>query len=160
LSELRVGCGFDVHRLEPGRPFLVGGLEIPSDRGPVGHSDGDALLHALADALLGAAGLGDLGTLFPDTDRRWAGARSARLLVEVVARVATGGWKIVNVDAVVLCESPRLAPHRDRIRASVAGALGVSPDRVNVKGKTAERLGALGAGEAVAAFATALLAKD
>jgi len=160
MSEFRVGSGFDVHRLESGRPMRLGGFEIACDRGPVGHSDGDVLLHAVADALLGAAGLDDLGTLFPDTDPRGAGAASARLLGDVLAKVKAAGWEIANVDAVVVAEVPRLAPHRERIRASLARILGATPDRVNVKGKTAERLGALGAGDAIAVLATALLRKD
>lgn len=160
MTEFRVGTGFDLHRLEVGRRCVLGGVEISSDRGPVGHSDGDALLHAIADALLGAAGLDDLGTLFPDTDPKWKGVASSLLLTEVGSRVRESGWSIVNLDAVLIAERPRLAPHRARIRESVARLLAVPADRVNLKGKTAESLGPLGNGEALAASAVALLARD
>src|SRR5262245_31908941 len=116
----RVGTGFDVHRLVRGRPCRLGGIELPHDKGPLGHSDGDALLHAIADALLGAAGLDDLGTLFPDSDARWKDAPSSRLLEEVVALLGKAGWRAVNVDAVVATEGPRIAPHRPALRASIA----------------------------------------
>ena len=157
MTEFRVGTGFDLHRLEAGRRFVLGGIEIPFEKGPVGHSDGDALLHAVADALLGAAGLEDLGTLFPDTDPRWKGAASARLLGEVVGRVRSAGWAVVNVDAVVHLERPKIAARRGEIRSNLASLLGVPVDRVNLKGKTAEALGWIGRGEAVAATAVALL---
>ena len=112
----RVGTGFDVHRLEPGRPCVLGGIELPHPAGPTGHSDGDAVLHALADALLGAAGLDDLGSLFPDSEPKWKGAASTELLAEVVARVHAGGWRIVNADLVIATEGPRIAPHRAAMR--------------------------------------------
>ncbi len=158
MTPFRVGTGFDLHRLAKGRKFVVGGIEIPFGKGPVGHSDGDPLLHAVADALLGAAGLEDLGTLFPDNDPRWKDADSARLLEETAARVRATGWTIVNVDAVVLAERPRIAPHRAAIRDRISRLLAVPLDCVNVKGKTAEALGPLGKGEAIAATAVALLA--
>lgn len=158
--EFRVGTGFDVHRLVAGRRCVLGGVEIASDRGPLGHSDGDALLHALGDALLGAAGLDDLGTLFPDTEPRFAGADSRELLTEVVARVRAAGFAVVNADCVLVLERPKIAPHRGAIRASIARLLGVGADRVNVKGKTAEGLGALGVAEAVAANCTVLVRWD
>ena len=148
----RIGHGFDLHRLEPvapagdGRPFILGGLPLEHDRGPVGHSDGDALLHAVTDALLGAIAAPDLGSLFPDSDPRWEGADSARFLAVAVARVADAGGTIANVDATVICERPRIGPHRGAIRAKMAEILGVPFDRVNVKGKSHEQVDAIGEG--------------
>jgi len=153
----RIGLGFDVHRLVEGRPCVLGGVELPHPTGPAGHSDGDAVLHAVADALLGAAGLDDLGSLFPDTDAEWAGADSRALLREVVARVRAAGWRPHNVDVVVATEGPRIAPHRAAIRASLAELLGLDAAAVNVKGKTLEGLGALAGGAGVAVQAVALL---
>lgn len=153
----RVGTGFDVHRLEAGRRCVLGGIELDHPAGPVGHSDGDAVLHALSDALLGAAGLDDLGTLFPDTDEAWAGADSAQLLEEVVRRVHDAGFEVLNVDLVVATEGPRIAPHRAAMRARIAGLLGIDDGRVNLKGKSLEGLGALAGGAGVAVQAVALL---
>ena len=153
----RVGTGFDLHRLVPGRPFLLGGVEIPFGRGPLGHSDGDPLLHALADALLGAAGLDDLGTLFPDSDPANKDAPGSDLLRRVREKVEGAGFRVANVDAVVIAEAPKIGPHRDRIRQRVGELLGIPADRVNLKGKTAEKLGPLGNGDAVAVLATAML---
>ncbi|MCI0587760.1 MAG: 2-C-methyl-D-erythritol 2,4-cyclodiphosphate synthase [Planctomycetes bacterium] len=160
MTPLRIGTGFDLHRLAKGRKFVLGGIEIPFEKGPVGHSDGDPLLHAVADALLGAAGLEDLGTLFPDSDPKWKGADSARLLEEAAARVRATGWMVVSVDAVVMAERPKIAPHRAAIRDRLSRLLAVPLDCVNVKGKTAEALGPLGKGEAIAACAVALLASS
>jgi 2-C-methyl-D-erythritol 2,4-cyclodiphosphate synthase len=157
---LRVGTGFDVHRLVAGRPCVLGGVELPHPRGPLGHSDGDAVLHAIADALLGAAGLDDLGTLFPEREPRWKDAPGAELLRAVVERVRAAGWRPVNVDVVVATEGPRLAPHRQAMRASIAGLLGLDPGAVNVKGKTLEGLGALAGGQGVAAQAVCLVESD
>ncbi len=154
---LRVGLGFDLHRLAPGRPCRLGGVELPHSSGPVGHSDGDAVLHALADALLGAAGLEDLGTLYSHGDPRWKGADSASLLAEVVARVRAAGWKPVNADVVIATEGPRIAPHRGAMRERIASLLGLEPRAVNVKGKSLEGLGALANGAGVAAQAVCLL---
>lgn len=154
---LRVGTGFDVHRLVPGRPCILGGIEIPHSSGPAGHSDGDAVLHALGDALLGAAGLEDLGTLFPDADPKHAGASSAKLFAEVVERVSAAGFRPLNVDIVIATEGPRIAPHRSAMRASIASLLGIAIDAVNVKGKTLEGLGALSHGAGVAVQAVCLL---
>jgi 2-C-methyl-D-erythritol 2,4-cyclodiphosphate synthase len=154
---LRVGLGFDVHRLVAGRPCVLGGVLLDHPRGPLGHSDGDAVLHALADALLGAAGLDDLGTLFPDRDPRWKDADSAALLRAALARVRAAGWTVVNADIVIATEGPRIAPHRARMRASLATLLGLAPDAVNVKGKSLEGLGALGGGLGVAVQAVCLL---
>lgn len=155
--DYRVGTGFDLHRLVPGRPCMLGGIELAHPSGPLGHSDGDAVLHALADALLGAAGLDDLGTLFPDRDPAWKGADSRKLLGEVVARLAAAGWSVVNCDLVIATEGPRIAPERARMRASIADLLGVAPDAVNVKGKSLEGMGALAGGTGVAVQAVALL---
>lgn len=156
---VRVGLGFDLHRLEPGRPCILGGLELPHPTGPLGHSDGDAVLHALSDALLGAAGLDDLGTLFSDKDPRWKGADSATLLSECLARVHAAGWHVVNADLVIATEGPRIAPHRAAMRARIASLLQVAPDAVNVKGKTLEGMGALAHGTGVAVQAVCLIAK-
>lgn len=157
-SALRVGQGFDVHRFGPGDHVVLGGVRIAHECGIVAHSDGDVVLHALADALLGAAGLGDIGGLFPDTDPRYAGADSRELLAEVVRRVGRAGWTVVNADCTVVAERPRLAPHIGAMRDVVSGILGIPDDAVNVKATTAERMGALGRGEGIAAFAVALLA--
>ena len=153
----RIGLGFDVHRLVEGRPCVLGGIVLPHAKGPLGHSDGDAVLHAIADALLGAAGLDDLGTLFSDKDPRWKGADSATLLTEVVRRVRERGASVVNVDVVIATEGPRIAPHRSAMRERIADLLGVAADRVNVKGKTLEGLGALAGGTGVAVQAVCLL---
>jgi 2-C-methyl-D-erythritol 2,4-cyclodiphosphate synthase len=154
---LRIGLGFDVHRLEPGRTCRLGGLDLPHERGPAGHSDGDAVLHALSDALLGAAGLDDLGTLFPDTDPRWRGADSAALLAECLRRVRAAGFEPISVDVVVMTEGPRIAPHRAALRARLAELLGMAPGSVNIKGKSLEGLGALAHGAGVAVEAVCLL---
>lgn len=154
---LRVGLGFDVHRLVPGRKCMLGGVEIPHPTGPLGHSDGDAVLHAVADALLGAAGLDDLGTLYSDSDPRWKGADSARLLSDVVTRVRAAGFTTRSVDVVVATEGPRIAPHRARMRERIASLLAVEVACVNVKGKSLEGLGALAGGTGVAAQAVCLL---
>lgn len=154
---LRVGLGFDLHRLEAGRPCVLGGIEFEHPAGPLGHSDGDAVLHAVADALLGAAGLEDLGSLYSDRDARWKDADSATLLSDVVARVGAAGWRTVNADVVIATEGPRIAPRRAEMRARIAGLLGLEPDAVNVKGKSLEGLGALAAGAGVAVQAVCLL---
>jgi 2-C-methyl-D-erythritol 2,4-cyclodiphosphate synthase len=156
---IRIGQGWDVHRLAAGRPLRLGGVAIPSDRGLLGHSDGDVVLHALGDALLGAAGAGDLGTHFPDTDPRWAGADSARLLGEVVALIGTRGFRVGNVDVTIIAERPALAPHRAAMQARIAALLGVAAAQVSLKAKTAEQLGAIGRGEAIAALAVATLTR-
>jgi len=158
--QLRVGTGFDVHRLATGRPCVLGGIVLPHPTGPLGHSDGDAVLHALSDALLGAAGLDDLGTLFPDTDPRWKGADSGALLREVVRLVRAGGWRVENCDVVIATEGPRIAPHRAAMRASIAQLVGIDIGRVNVKGKSLEGLGALAGGAGVAVQAVCLLRSD
>ncbi len=153
----RVGLGFDLHLLVVGRPCVLGGVTIPHPSGPEGHSDGDAVLHALVDALTGAAGLDDAGTLFPDDDPRWRGVDSAQLLESVVEMVRAAGFAIVNVDAAVVTEGPRIAPHRAAMRARMAELLGIDASRVNVKGKSVEGLGALAGGTAVAVQVVCLL---
>jgi 2-C-methyl-D-erythritol 2,4-cyclodiphosphate synthase len=157
MSKLRVGLGFDLHRLEAGRPCILGGVELPHPTGPAGHSDGDAVLHAISDAVLGAAGLDDLGTLFPDTDARWKGADSAALLGECMRRVAEAGYRAVNLDVVIATEGPRIAPHRAAMRERIGELVGLDPADVNVKGKSLEGLGALAGGTGVAVQAVVLL---
>jgi 2-C-methyl-D-erythritol 2,4-cyclodiphosphate synthase len=156
---IRVGLGFDLHRLEEGRPCILGGITFEHPKGPLGHSDGDAVLHAISDALLGAAGLDDLGTLFPDTDPAWKGADSASLLTEVVARLASTGWSVVNLDIVIATEGPRIAPRRAEMRERIGTLIGASPDAVNVKGKTLEGMGALAGGTGVAVQVVCLIQK-
>jgi len=152
-----VGIGYDCHRFAAGRRLILGGVEIPHEQGLQGHSDADALTHAVIDALLGAAGLGDIGERFPDSDERWRDADSLELLASVVANVADAGLEIVNVDCTVVMEAPRLGPHKQAIRARLAGALGLPEARVNVKASTGEGMGFVGRGEGVAALATASL---
>jgi 2-C-methyl-D-erythritol 2,4-cyclodiphosphate synthase len=156
-AETRVGLGFDIHPIASDRPLVLGGVEVPAERGLGGHSDADVLSHAVADALLGALALGDLGRHFPDSDPRFRGASSLALLAEVVARVRARGGRVVNVDATVVAEVPRLAPHLDDMRVRLAETLGVAGDRVSVKAKHAEGLGALGRQEGIAAMAVALV---
>ena len=156
----RVGQGFDVHALVTGRRLVLGGVEIPHSHGLAGHSDADVLLHAITDALLGAAGLGDIGRLFPDTDARYAGADSLELLKTAAARVHSAGWRIGNIDSTVIAQQPKIAPHVDAMRTRIAGALGIEVDAVGIKGKTTERLGFTGRGEGIAALAVALLVGD
>ncbi|MFO7325935.1 MAG: 2-C-methyl-D-erythritol 4-phosphate cytidylyltransferase [Pseudomonadota bacterium] len=154
---LRIGSGFDVHAFGPGDHVMLGGVRIPSDRGVLAHSDGDVLLHALTDALLGAAGLGDIGQHFPDSDPRWKGADSTRFVRHAMELLAAHGWSVVNADLTLLSEAPRIAAHRDAIRASVAAALGVEAAAVNLKATTTEKLGFLGRREGLAAQAVVLL---
>ncbi len=156
----RIGQGFDVHALVPGRKLIIGGVTIPFERGLLGHSDADVLLHAITDAVLGAAGLGDIGRHFPDTDASYAGADSRVLLCGAMAAVAAAGWKVGNVDATVIAQAPRLLPHVPAMVANIAADLGIEPSRVNIKGKTTERLGFTGRGEGIAAEAVALLVRD
>jgi 2-C-methyl-D-erythritol 2,4-cyclodiphosphate synthase len=155
---MRIGQGFDVHALVPGRKLIIGGVDIPHDRGLEGHSDADVLLHAITDALLGAAALGDIGRHFPDADPAYRGADSRALLRAVVAKVRAAGYAVANVDATIIAQAPRMAPHVPAMVANIAADLGVEPMRVNVKAKTTERLGFIGRGEGIAADAIALLA--
>jgi 2-C-methyl-D-erythritol 2,4-cyclodiphosphate synthase len=157
MTERRVGMGFDVHPFTAGRPLVLGGVEVPSERGLDGHSDADALSHAIADALLGALALGDLGGQFPDSDPRYRGISSQVLLGEVLARVRAAGGRVVNVDATIVAESPRLAGWLDGMRKTLAATLGLTAERVSVKAKRAEGLGALGRHEGIVAMAVALV---
>jgi 2-C-methyl-D-erythritol 2,4-cyclodiphosphate synthase len=154
---VRTGLGFDTHAFAPGRPLILGGVDVPHEQGLTGHSDADVLTHAIIDSLLGAAGLGDIGQHFPDTDPRFAGADSLGLLRTVVGELGERGWEIGNVDATVVLERPKLAPHRDAIRSSLASALGLPVDAVSVKATTGERMGFVGRGEGAAALAVATI---
>ena len=155
----RIGEGWDVHALVPGRRLVIGGVVIPHTLGLLGHSDADVLLHAITDALLGAAGLGDIGTHFPDTDAAFKGADSYALLAEAARRVHAQGWRVGNVDSTVIAQAPRLAPHRAAMVERIASALQIAPDQVNVKAKTAEKLGPVGQGAAIEARAALLLVR-
>jgi 2-C-methyl-D-erythritol 2,4-cyclodiphosphate synthase len=154
---LRIGEGWDTHALVPGRRLMLGGVQVPYERGLLGHSDADALLHAITDALFGAAGLGDIGRHFPDTDERFRGADSIVLLQEAARRVREGGWEIANVDSTVIAQAPKLAPHIEAMRSRIGEALGIATTQVNVKAKTAEKLGPVGQGQSIEARAVVLL---
>ena len=160
MSELRVGVGVDAHAFADGVRLVLGGVAIPHPRGLAGHSDGDVIAHALIDAVLGAAGLGDIGSLFPSGEPRWHGADSLHLLGEAYAQVRAAGYVLVNADCVLVGEEPRIASHREEMRHRLAGALGVEPDRVNVRATTTDLLGFTGRGEGLAAEAVALLQKN
>jgi 2-C-methyl-D-erythritol 2,4-cyclodiphosphate synthase len=157
---IRMGEGWDVHALVPGRKLILGGVEISHTAGLLGHSDADVLLHAITDAVLGAAGLGDIGRHFPDTDVQFKGADSAVLLAEAMRRVRAQGYELLNVDSTLIAQAPKLAPHMEAMCASVARALGVDVSQVNVKAKTAEKLGPVGMGQSIEARAVALLKKQ
>ena len=157
MTPLRIGLGTDLHRLEEGRPLFVGGVEIPSTKGAVGHSDGDVALHALTDALLGATASGDIGERFPDTDEANRGIDSRIILKSVVDEISEQGFEVVNVDIVVELQAPRIAPHRDAIRERVASLLGVTTDRVGLQAKTGEGVDAVGTGVAISARAVVLI---
>jgi len=159
MTAFRIGIGYDIHRLENGRPLWLGGVLIPFDKGLAGHSDADALLHAVIDALLGAAGLPDIGHYFPPTDPAIKNIPSATMLAKAVREAALAGYRVVNVDSVVIAELPKIAPHRDAMRKQMALLLGVSVGNVQVKGKTNEGLDAVGQGQAIAAQAVVLLEK-
>jgi 2-C-methyl-D-erythritol 2,4-cyclodiphosphate synthase len=155
----RVGLGYDIHRLAAGRRLVLGGVAIEHSAGLVGHSDGDVLLHAVMDAVLGAAGLGDLGSHFPSDDPRFAGADSQGLLRQIGSKIREAGYTVVSIDATVIAEAPRLAGHADAMRRSIANGLGVTPESVSVKTKTNDGVGAIGAKDAIAALAVALATK-
>ena len=159
MTNLRIGHGYDVHRLTEGRPLILGGVTVPYEKGLDGHSDADVLLHAVMDALLGAAALGDIGKLFPDTDEAYRGASSAALLREVGMRLGAAGYGVVNVDATVLAQRPKLAPYRERMRENIALVLEIDVSRVSVKATTEEGLGFTGRGEGMAAHAVAMIEK-
>ena len=159
MNDIRVGHGFDVHALVEGRKLIVGGVDIPYDRGLAGHSDADVLLHAICDALLGAAALGDIGKHFPDTDAQYKNIDSRELLRDVMARIRSLGWQVGNVDATLIAQAPRMAPHIPAMAANIAADLGCAPDRINVKATTTEKLGFTGRGEGIAAQAICLLTR-
>lgn len=154
---MRIGHGYDVHKLEEGRKLVLGGVEIPYDRGLLGHSDADVLTHAIMDALLGAAGLGDIGRHFPDTDPAYAGADSLVLLAYVMELLQQNGWQVGNVDATILAQSPKLAPYIPQMKENLAARMGILPEQVNVKATTEEGLGFTGAGQGIAAHSVCLL---
>lgn len=154
---IRIGQGFDVHALVPGRPLVLGGVRIDAPRGLLGHSDADVLLHAVTDAVLGAAGLGDIGRLFPDTSADYKGADSRVLLRTAMERVRAGGWRVENLDCTIVAQAPKIAPHVSAMAANLAVDLGIATDAVSIKGKTTEHLGFTGRGEGIAAFAVVLL---
>ena len=157
VTGIRVGIGYDIHSLVEGRPLILGGITVPHGKGLLGHSDGDALLHSISDAILGAAGLGDIGTHFPDTDPAYRGADSAKLLGLVVELVAKEGWKVVNVDSNVIAERPKLSPHFGEMRERIAGIIGIPVECVSVKARTNEGIGAIGRGNAISTHAVALI---
>jgi 2-C-methyl-D-erythritol 2,4-cyclodiphosphate synthase len=159
-QEFRTGIGYDSHRLEFGRRLVLGGLEIAFEKGLVGHSDGDIVLHALTDALLGAAGLGDIGQYFPPGDEEWRGAESTIFLEHARKLLEVNSYRIVNVDVVIVIEKPKILPHRDRMRLHIAKTLGIDMERVGLKAKTAEGLGPVGEGEAAEAHAVAVIARE
>ncbi|MDA1162967.1 MAG: 2-C-methyl-D-erythritol 2,4-cyclodiphosphate synthase [Planctomycetota bacterium] len=160
VPPLRIGHGHDSHRLEAGRSLVLGGVTVPFERGLVGHSDADVLLHAITDTLLGALALGDIGDWFPNTDPQWKDADSAVFLREAVNAVQERGWRIANLDCTLFAEQPKLAPWRKQIQENVAELLGVSPDQVNIKAKTGEKVGPIGRGESISADAVVLLYRD
>jgi len=157
LPPFRIGEGWDIHALVVGRPLVLGGITLPFDKGLLGHSDADALLHAITDALLGAAGLGDIGSHFPDTEAQFQGADSAVLLAEAARIVRAKGYAVGNVDSTVIAQAPRMAPYIGAMRARIAEVLGIAPECVNVKAKTAEKMGPVGLGQAIEARAIVLL---
>jgi 2-C-methyl-D-erythritol 2,4-cyclodiphosphate synthase len=157
MPSFRLGEGWDTHQLVAGRPLVLGGVTVPHTHGLLGHSDADALLHAITDALLGAAALGDIGRHFPDTDAAFKGADSLQLLAEAARRVNAAGWRVVNIDSTIVAQAPRLAPHIPAMVERIASALGLEPGAVNVKAKTAEKMGPVGEGRAIEARAVCLL---
>ena len=160
MSDIRIGHGFDVHAFAANRKLIVGGVDIPYERGLAGHSDADVLLHAICDALLGAAGLGDIGRHFPDTDMAFAGIDSRILLRRVAEQLRERGWYAANVDATIIAQAPKMAPHIARMTAHIADDLGIAIERVNVKATTTEKLGFTGRGEGIAAEAVCLIGRD
>jgi 2-C-methyl-D-erythritol 2,4-cyclodiphosphate synthase len=157
MTRYRIGNGLDAHRLVDGRPLMLGGVHVPFARGLEGHSDGDCVLHALCDALLGAAGEGDMGRHFPSADPRWKGTASLIFVNEVAKRLAASGWELENADVTIVAQQPAIAPHAPAMRDAIAGALGVPAERISVKAKSTDGLGAFGRGEGVAALASVLL---
>lgn len=160
FAEFRTGIGFDVHRFDSNRPLILGGVKIRETDGLAGHSDADVVLHAICDALLGAAGLGDIGKLFPDTDEKYRNVDSKSLLESVIKKLVANNWRVGNVDVVVITESPRISEHSKRMSEVIAGILKVEPDAVSIKGTTSERLGFTGRGEGIACMATAMIRRE
>jgi 2-C-methyl-D-erythritol 2,4-cyclodiphosphate synthase len=160
MTSSRVGLGIDFHRLVEGRPLVLGGVTVPFERGLLGHSDADVLTHAVCDALLGAAGLGDIGTHYPDTDERFRGISSLLLLADVAAKLRASGYAVGNVDVTVIAERPKLAKHFPAMRVNIARVLGIGEDAVNLKATTSEAMGALGRGEGIGAWAVSLIRAD
>jgi len=159
MSERRVGLGIDVHRFAPGRPLMLGGVEVPHEEGLLGHSDADVLTHSICDAMLGSAGLGDIGTHFPDTDEAYCGIAGLELLRRVVAKIAEEGFSVVNVDVTVIAERPKLVPHFPRMRALLAETIGIETAAVGLKATTSEGMGALGRGEGICSMAVCLIGR-
>jgi 2-C-methyl-D-erythritol 2,4-cyclodiphosphate synthase len=157
---MRVGSGHDTHRLEAGRPLVLAGVRIDHAKGLAGHSDADVVLHAVTDALLGAAGLGDIGELFPDTDPKWRGADSAQFVAEAMKRLHDGGWRVGNIDVTIFAQEPKLTPHKPAMRANLARLLTLEPESVNIKAKTGEHVGHIGRGEAIGCHAVVLITKQ
>lgn len=157
---MRIGSGHDTHRLEAGRPLILAGVPIAHAKGLAGHSDADVVLHAVTDALLGAAGLGDIGELFPDTDPQWKNSDSARFITEAVARLSQHGWRVANVDVTVFAQEPHLTAHKPAMRANLARLLTLPPQSVNIKAKTGEHVGHIGRGEAIGCHAVVLLSQE
>jgi 2-C-methyl-D-erythritol 2,4-cyclodiphosphate synthase len=157
---MRIGLGHDTHRLEAGRPLILGGVRVPHSKGLAGHSDADVVLHAVTDAMLGAAGLGDIGDAYPDTDDQWKGKESSYFIRETLGRLNQASWKIVNIDVVISAQEPKLGALKDAIRRSLAGMLELEVSQVNVKAKTGERVGSIGRGEAIGCQAVVLLQED
>ena len=157
---IRVGFGYDLHRLIPGRPLILGGVVLPFERGEDGHSDGDVLFHAITDAVLGASGLGDIGSFFPPEDPKWKDADSAELLKTVMEKVKAAGWQLENLDCVIKLEKPKFIPYRVQVIESIAATLGITPDKVFVKAKTGEKLPPVGTSEAVEAEAVCLMCRE
>jgi 2-C-methyl-D-erythritol 2,4-cyclodiphosphate synthase len=158
--DLRIGNGYDIHQLVPDRPLILGGISIPHSLGLLGHSDADALTHAIMDALLGALSLGDIGHYFPPTDPQWAGADSQKLLIQVHELIRSQGWRIGNLDTVIVAERPKIKPHIDAMRDRLADSLQISPNQIGIKATTNEKMDAIGREEGIAAYAVALLLKD
>lgn len=159
MTNLRIGCGYDVHRLVPGRKLVLGGVDIPWEKGLLGHSDADVLTHAVMDALAGASQLGDIGKLFPDTDPAYKGISSMKLLAEVGRLLEGKGFAVVNIDAILLAQAPKIAPYKERMGETMAAVLGISPEQIQIKATTEEGLGFTGDGSGMAAHAVALLEK-
>lgn len=160
MTDIRIGYGYDVHQFSSGRKLILGGIEIPHDRGLLGHSDADVLLHAITDAILGALALGDIGTHFPDTDSNWKDADSTELLQDVYAMVTKKGYQLSNIDSTVVAEEPKLKPYISQIQDRISKILSISPDRVSIKATTSEKMGFVGRGEGIAAMCTILLIKS